>query len=290
MAQQRFYRCTSLREALQMIADYKNDAVVVAGGTDVLPALRAGQYTDRHLFLDISAIDELTSIESDTRQVLIGALATHTKILNNPLVWRDAPVLAQACRHIGSPPIRNRATIGGNIITLAACADTVPALLVLSAQLEFAALHGRRLVDIEAYLEQREQRIDSARELLVAIHLPCFDTQQWRYAFEKVARRHAGAKARMSVAVMTKVEQGLFVDTRIAVGAVAPWPHRMRKAEDAMNGRKPEEVDAKQIGVLVAEATESMTERRRSFSYKLPVLEEVLQRCLEKICAEEQHV
>jgi CO/xanthine dehydrogenase FAD-binding subunit len=132
MSELAYVRAHTLGEAIALLNEPGVRSRVLAGGTDLVNQHRAGHATyDR--VVDVAHVPELRVIEVNGR-LTIGAAVTHTEIVESALLQELAPLLVRACGHIGSPQIRNIATIGGNVINAAACADTLPALVCLGAR------------------------------------------------------------------------------------------------------------------------------------------------------------
>jgi CO/xanthine dehydrogenase FAD-binding subunit len=283
MMQRIFFKATSLDGVFKKLSEFGREALIIAGGTDVMVALRAGKLAGRKIIIDINDIKELSHIEATEAEIHIGAMATHSQIMENEIINNFAPILAEACSKVGTPQTRNRGTIGGNLITLAACADTLPALLALGARVELASAEGSRYVNLETYLYQESERIDVAREILTSIHVPLRQQTEWLSSFYKLARRQAASKSRMTLALLIKTDGTLLSDPRIAVGSVASWPHRIHDAEKMVDGKRLEEVDVEKIATIVATRIEEITGKRRSFAYKMPALKEVVKRSLKQL-------
>ena len=110
-------------ECLDVLACYGSDAAILAGGTDLLVQIKDRMKTPENL-LDITYLSELRFIRDNSNYLEIGALSTHQDIIGSDIVSKNAGILQQACIQIGSPQIRNRGTIGGNIINASPAADT----------------------------------------------------------------------------------------------------------------------------------------------------------------------
>ncbi|MDD3942949.1 MAG: FAD binding domain-containing protein [Sphaerochaetaceae bacterium] len=283
MAIQRFMQVGSLDDALQELSVHKEQALLIAGGTDVMPALRSGLYAQKQMVIDLSPLaGKLGNIRHEEDMLHIGPLVTHSRIMEDPVIREFLPILAQASAHVGSPQIRNRGTIGGNIITLAACADTVVPLLALDAQLVFARVGGVRCVPMASYLDEGETRFDASNEILTDIMIPLPNSNR-QGMFLKIARRQAAAKSRMSVAVLTTIAGHRITDARVVVGALMPWPRRVGEAERYMMGKAIGEVDPMKVGALAAELAITVTGQRRSFAYKIPVVQELMRRAVTRV-------
>jgi CO/xanthine dehydrogenase FAD-binding subunit len=266
---------------LSLVTRYGSRGLIIAGGTDILPALRNGEYSGYSAYFDITRIEALGRIEADEGFLRIGSAVTHTGVCSNPLVRQYAPLLERACAAVGSPQIRNRGTLGGNIITLATCGDTIPALAAHDASLVFCRDGEERIVELEEYLENEEPRYTRGREFLREVRIPISGGRGRHYCFEKIARRKAAAKARLSLACMVEIQDGVFTSARFAVGAVSAVPRRYRNAEALLPGKKPSPELFAETGNALAEGIVSVSGNYPSFGYKLPVIKDLVFRFLE---------
>ncbi|MHB9041189.1 MAG: FAD binding domain-containing protein, partial [Melioribacteraceae bacterium] len=122
----------NLNDALNLLSSKEKDIHIIAGGTDVVPGLNqeSNRFKDIRLLIDINRIAEVKGIKTDKEKISIGAAETFSDVLQNETVEKKFPLLWKAVSTIGSVQIRNRATIAGNFVNNAPCADTVPVLLV----------------------------------------------------------------------------------------------------------------------------------------------------------------
>ena len=132
----------SLEELWDILERYP-EAAVYAGGTDLLVKLRSSIARPNYLIC-VERIEALKGVYDTGEEILIGAGATHTQVLEHPLIKQHFPVLAKAISVLGSPPIRHMGTIGGNIVTASPAGDTLPALYVLAAEVEIQSSNRSR--------------------------------------------------------------------------------------------------------------------------------------------------
>jgi CO/xanthine dehydrogenase FAD-binding subunit len=276
-----WYYPKNTEDLLLLVTRHGPRGLIVAGGTDILPAMRNGKYAGYNAYFDITRIGALGRIEADDGFLRIGSAVTHTGICPNPLVRQYAPLLGRACAMVGSPQIRNRGTLGGNIITLSTCGDTIPALAAHDASLVFYGDGGKRIVELAEYLENEDLRYTRGREFLFEVKIPITGESGRYYCFDKIARRKAAAKARLSLACMVEIKDGIFTSARFAAGAVSPVPRRYRNAEVLLLGKKPSPELFAQAGDALAEGIVSVSGNYHSFDYKLPVIKDLVFRFLE---------
>lgn len=281
-----YLRCATIEEACTALDAHAHDAKIVAGGTDVMVELRHPGAVWPRAMVDISGIEALRGIAVTEGEVRIGPLTTHTEMAESPVLREHAALLCEAASAVGSPQVRNRGTVGGNIMNAATCADTVPPLVALGARVTLASTAGRRELDIADFFERPYHTRARRDELLVSIaftRLP----RSTRGAFLKLGRRNALAIARLSMAaVVGRDAAGIITDARIVPGSALPVWRRLAGAESMLIGHAPSPELLAKAGEAVAEAMIEATGRRWSTEYKEPVLAVLARRALERCCGE----
>jgi xanthine dehydrogenase iron-sulfur cluster and FAD-binding subunit A len=272
----------TIAEACGVLAGHEKELTILAGGTDLLIELRRGTTKAPKVILDISGVPELGGIDEADGSITIKPLATHTSLLRSALVQKFAPLLGSAASAIGSPQIRDRGTVGGNIMNAAACADTVPPLIALGATVTLQSKRGTRemaLVDLFVKPYQTKAKPD---ELLMAIRFPKLPPGA-RSAFIKLGRRNALSISRMSVAAVLQMgSDGRITEARIVPGAAFPTWKRVPEAEQMLVGQKPMEKLFAAAGQKVSAEMVKATGRRWSTEYKEPVIAVLVRRALEQ--------
>jgi CO/xanthine dehydrogenase FAD-binding subunit len=227
---------TTVAEACSMLAEHGADASILAGGTDLLLKFRRPATKTPKVIVDISRVAELRGIVERDGHIVIGPLVTHAQQQGSELLRRRAPLLASAAATIGAPQIRNRGTIGGNVMNAAACADTVPALIALGATVTLQSNAGPRELSLSEFFLQPYQTKANPDELLTAIHFPALGATA-RSAFIKLGRRNALSIARLSVAAILEMdEDSRITGARIVPGAAFPTWRRVTAAEQMLIG------------------------------------------------------
>jgi carbon-monoxide dehydrogenase medium subunit len=276
----------TVAEACSLLAAHGPELTILAGGTDVLIELRRGTTKAPKVVLDISGVPELGGIEEADGNIILKPLATHTELACSELVRQFAPLLGSAAAAIGSPQIRDRGTVGGNIMNAAACADTVPPLVALGATVTLQSKAGCRELALADLFVKPYQTKAKPDELLTAIRFPKLAPGA-RSTFIKLGRRNALAISRMSVAAVLQIgSDGKIVEARIVPGAAFPTWKRVPEAEQMLVGQKPEAKLFAAAGQKVSEEMIKATGRRWSTEYKEPVIAVLVRRALEQCVAE----
>jgi CO/xanthine dehydrogenase FAD-binding subunit len=221
-----------------------------AGGTDLMVVLEAGQLEHR-LYMSLWGLSGLNRIESTRDQVAIGALATYTDLIADPVIASEFPNLVSAARETGAIAIQNRGTIGGNIANGSPAADTPPSLLVYGASLELISASGARTVPYSEFHTGYKKNILRPDELIHRVLIPR-SAGGWRHYYRKVGTRKAQAISKVCFAGVIRSEGARILDARIALGSVAATPVRATATEALIRGR---EVGA----ALAAEAQASLS-------------------------------
>ena len=165
-----FYSPSTLEEACQLY-DKHPKSLIVAGCTDVFVDDKALQ-KKKDGIINIFGLDDLRFIRSEKNALSIGASATYSDIVNNPLVLTHLPMLVDACRLIGAMQIQSRATVGGNLATSSPVGDTLPVWLASDATIECVSLNGARLIPYEKFITGYRQVDLNPNEIIKAIHVP----------------------------------------------------------------------------------------------------------------------
>ncbi|CAN5848642.1 xanthine dehydrogenase family protein subunit M [soil metagenome] len=216
-------------DAALRAADDAPDALIVAGGTDAMVEVNAGQRrqalaSDTVIVLDRVREMRRWSYDPERSTVTLGAGVTYTELMTEPLAsW--LPALAEASRTVGSPQIRNAGTIGGNLATCSPAGDTLPVLAALAAEVHLATLNGQRTLPIAEFMLGVKTTALAPGELIVGVTVPVLQGPQ---GYAKVGVRNAMVIAIASACVIAAEDER---SVRIALGSVAPTIIRCRDAE-----------------------------------------------------------
>lgn len=264
-----FHRPASLAEATRIMLDRGPGGHFLAGGTDLVIAMKEKGLTPRYV-VDLKRIPSLSGIREEADGgVAIGALTTLREVETSPLVAGRYPFLARSAAEVGSIQIRNRATIGGNMANATPSADVAPALLVLDARARLAGADGERVVDIGDFFRGPGQTVAEPGEILTELSIP---PQDPRLAGEyiKFSPREMMDLAYVGVAVALTLagKERRCESAAIALGAVAPTPMRAPGAEALLRGRALTEDLAEQAGRKAAEECSPISDVRSSAEYR----------------------
>lgn len=282
-----FLTTQEIEEALNYL-DKFSKVQILAGGTDLLVNIykESPRLPHFNYLLDISNIPELKFINSVSKFIEIGPLVTHFRLINEPIIKNNFPVLVTAAQTIGSTQIRNRGTVGGNIVNASPAADLLPPLIALRAEVELTSKKGKRVLSLEEFLAGPYKTKLQANELLTKIKIPLLGDNYYT-DFQKIGRRKALSIARLSLALVAKIDKkGIFHDTRVVPGSATPYPQSLPVTEDAINGKSIFDIDVEEISKITSKEMVSITGERWSTPYKKPTIAVLIKRALEKIIKE----
>ena len=278
-----FYSAKSLEDGLNYISDQGGRSKIIAGGTDLILELREEKITPDSI-LNILEIEQLRGITETDDAVRIGPTTTFTEMIQSEVLNQHLPLLVQAASSVGGPQIRNRGTIGGNIVTNGPCADVLPAVLALEGSLELQSKKkDMRMVPLEKILLSPYKTSIEPDEILTAIHIKKL-APATRSGFEKLCRRNAMAKGRMNISIVLGLDKHkMSSDIRIVPGAVMPVAQRIEAAEKMLLGKRLDESRIDAAADTLAEEVFKIAGIRWSTEYKEPVLKNVFKRVLQKL-------
>ncbi|MGB9665000.1 MAG: FAD binding domain-containing protein [Ignavibacteria bacterium] len=278
----------SLSSALKLLSENKN-AKVLAGGTDILPGfhIESRRFLETNLLVDIKKIENLHRIKESKNAVEIGACVTFSDLVESEVIRKYFPLLTKAAETVGSVQIRNRATVVGNFVNNAPCADSVPPLLVYNAKIQIQSLKRIREISLQKFLIKPYTTALKKGEIVTKIIIPKPE-ENLLGDFYKLGRRRAVAISRISLAVLLKKKYNLIEELRIASGAVTPIGTRLYELEKFAKGKPANSDTFKELAIKLGERVLEITGLRWSSEYKLPVLQQVFYHLLEKVNRDEK--
>jgi carbon-monoxide dehydrogenase medium subunit len=214
----------TIHEVVQMLTQYGQDAKVVAGGTDLLVRIKQGLISPGYLIL-IMKIPELINITKD-ECLRIGAATRLCEVLNFCAADEKYAAVSEALRSLGKVQIRNIATIGGNLCNASPAADSAPPLLVFDSRVKLCSVQGERILNLEKFFKGVNVTTMASNEIMTEIQIPSIQNGMGS-AFTKITRVSADI-SKISCAVAVERRGDLCASCRIAMGAVASIPMRVR--------------------------------------------------------------
>jgi carbon-monoxide dehydrogenase medium subunit len=286
----------SLAAALEALADPSATSRPLAGGTDAvpdlkreydrrlrfpaLPAFRPGPFPER--FVSLLRLEELRGVRRDDGGAVFGPLATMRELADGAAATGALGALADAAAAVGSPQVRNRATLGGNLCNARPCADTAPAVVVLDAALTLASRGGRREVPAGAFFTGPGQTVLRPGELLTSVRVPP-EAGACGSAALKLGVRRAYEIAIVSAAAWVALEGDRVREARVAFASVAPIP--LRVGDVGLAGRTPDEATLREAARAAAAQTRPIDDFRASAAYRRQAAEVLAFRVLARAVA-----
>lgn len=226
----------TLNETLILLKKGKDKSKLIAGGTNVIPGMRA-KTLKPEILIDISHLKNLSYIKEEKKRIRIGSLTTISELASSKIVQDHAPILTEAANQLGNPLVRNRATIAGNLADASPAADTAVPLLALEAMIITERNGGKREIPIDQFFLGPNQTVLKPDEIIREIVFPKPDLKS-KMAYIKLGLRNAMAISVVSIAILMEKEGEECKKVRIALGAVAPKPIRAYGVEAILTNKK----------------------------------------------------
>lgn len=223
------YKPKTLDEAKILLFNNENSKIL-AGGTDLIISIRKESDLLTKI-IDISKIHELYLIEEDENFICLGSMITFAELEENIKVRKYFNVLYECSKHMGSPQIRNVATIGGNVINAAPAADSIPCLISLDSEMIIESINGTRKIKVETYFKNYEKEKIKFDEILTKFIISKKNNYSGYY---KLGKRNSLAIARINVAVSLNVQDDIIKNISVAVGAAGRFPFKITQLENLL--------------------------------------------------------
>ena len=272
-----YVRPTNLDAVLAALASESEGTKVLAGGQSLIPMMNLRMITPTRV-VDINRVDGLDRIAADGGRLIIGALARHTDILASPVVKQHAALVVAAYRQVAHRAVRNRGTIGGNLMHADPASELPAVMLALDAEMVLRSRDGERQVPAENFFRGTFQTAARSDELLTAIRLPLPPASR-RWGFEEMSQRQ-GDFALVAVAVTFDLDGGTCARPRLAYAGVADHAIRIAAAEAALDGRAPDEGVLAEVATTAAEAVSPSEDMHADPAYRRDLVRALTRRAL----------
>lgn len=248
-----YLKPATLSEAISLYNQYRGQAKIFAGGTDLLVQMKHRQVTPKCL-INIKGIPGLDKISLDGDLLRIGCLVTHKELSNSDIIKKKYPVLAEASEAVGVLQTRIRGTLAGNICNASPSADTAPALLALDARIKISSSEGERTVKIEEFFTGPFKSILKDNEIVTEIEIPLlpeYSSSNYLWLSKIAAWDESLVGVGTVIALNNKNDQ-VCSYARIGLGSVAPTPIRALKTEEFLMGKRIDEEICAKAGEMAA--------------------------------------
>jgi carbon-monoxide dehydrogenase medium subunit len=274
-----YYSPASVDQALRLLAEHGPEGRIMAGGTDLLVELRRGTRCCSVL-VDLTRVAGLSHVcKDDSGLIHVGPLVTHNQAVASELLNAGGFPVALSCWHVGTPALRNRGTIAGNLVTASPANDTITALWVLDARLTLRSVRAERTLSFAEFYQSVRQTALAEDEMVVDITFPALRAGQ-RGTFVKLGLRRSHAIALVNAAALLTLDGDAVAQARIALGSVAPTIIRTPDAERALRGSKLTRERIDEAAELAAQTAAPIDDIRGGAAYRRDMVRVLVRRAL----------
>lgn len=268
----------SLGEALKIKQDKGVQARVIAGGTDLILRMRDRVHSPK-LLVDLRLVS-LNTISSHAGEMRLGAYVSLSQILADDQIAVSFPALTEACRQFAGPPIRNRGTLGGNLVNASPAADLAPPLMAYDARIVLLSSSGERVLPLTEFFTGPGQTVIQADEILTEVRLPLMPPAT-ASKFIKLGRRRSMAISIINLGTRLTLDmKGKVSVARIVLGAVAPTPMRAVTAEAVLTGSELSDDRITLAAMAASKEISPITDVRASSNYRKKMAQVLVGRAL----------
>lgn len=269
----------TLDEALSFYNSYKEKAVYIAGGTDIIVKLKDEKIFPDYL-ISLKNIEELKRFFIDDDSNLhIGSLITHRTLETSSLIKENYPIIYDAVSNIGSVQVRNVATLAGNLANAVPSADGAIPLITLDAKIAYYDLNGNNSIELKDFFVSPGKTIFEDGEIITEIIIPPLNKNTGS-AYMKFGRRAAMELPIIGVGLLISLDDDLkkCIKARIGLGVAGPTPLRALKAEEFLEGKIIDEDVLKQAGEIAAEESQVRDSIRGKAWYRKEMIKVFIKR------------
>ena len=285
---QEYINATSIAQVLNLLAEHKSKARIIAGGTDLVLEMEHDLHQEVETLIDISRVEGLDKIVLDQDGLIhLGAGVTHNQCLDSRIIREGALPLALASWEVGAPQIRNTGTIVGNLVTASPANDTIVPLIALDAQIKICSLKGEKEIPLSEFYTGVRKHILQPDEMVTGISFRRMESHQ-RGEYLKLGLRKVQAISLVNMAVILSFEGEKIVDASIALGAVAPTIIHAAQAEKFLVGKTLDEIVIEEAAKYAMSAATPIDDIRSSADYRQEITRVLVKRGRSSIAAGEE--
>ena len=275
-----YFEPKTVKEATQLLSNYGKKAEILAGGIDLIPRMRKGDFKPQYL-VNIQKVTGLEYIKPNgKRGIKFGAMTRLRSLETSKIIQKHYPILYEAIHQITSVQAKTMGTAVGNLCVGTPASDVATALLALEAELRIAGAKGKRTEPFQKFYLDHHRTSLRRGEMVTEVFLPN-PSSGMRSAFLNLVRTRADI-AKVSVAVVMSVQDGICREARIAVGAVAPTVFRAAKAEALLTDQKVTHPLMHKAAETAAGETRPITDLRSTAEYRKEMARVLVGRALKK--------
>jgi CO/xanthine dehydrogenase FAD-binding subunit len=275
-----YHEPSTVDEATRLMGEIGQTAALLAGGTDLLVNMKMGKALPKDV-VSLSRIEELRSVTRDQGSLTLGACVTAGELKEQEEIKAEFNGLCESAGSLGSPLIRNLATVGGNIVTARPAADLPPSLMAYGASVLLKNEKGERIIPLEEFFKGPGQTIIEPEEILCAVILkepPPYSGG----GYVKLGVRKALEISLVNVAAFVALDgpSGPIQEAKIVLGSVAPIPIRSPSAEAVLMGERPDDALFEKAGNAASKDAKPIDDFRGSAEYRREMVKVLTKRAL----------
>lgn len=281
-AQFEYHKAGTVKEALDLLAKYKDEAKLLAGGHSLLPAMKLRLAQPKHL-IDIGKVSGLAGVKEEGGTLVIGAMTTHYAIESSAVLKGKCPLLQEVAGHIGDPMVRNMGTLGGSLAHADPAADWPAAVIALRAELVAEGPKGKRTIQVDDFFKGLLTTALAENEILTEIRVPaCGANIKCAYAkFPHPASRFAV----VGVAAVLTLDGGRISKAGIGITGAGTKATRARGVEAAIAGKPADAASIQAAAEKAADGVDVQADLQGSVEYKQHLLRVFAKRAMEAAAA-----
>ncbi len=280
-----YINAVSTDRVLEILSAEREKARIIAGATDLWLEMERGVRTGIETLVDVTRIPGLDKIhEDDKGNVHFGPLTTHNQCAASDIIRKYGFPLALACWKVGSPQIRNRGSVAGNLITASPANDTITPLMALGATVVLKSKRGTREIPLkEFYPAFRKTKLESD-EMMVDIYFPKMSANTIG-TFIKSALRKAQAISTVNVCAICTIEKGKITKAVVTLGSVAPTIIHAEETEKFLVGKSLDDATIEKAAKITEDVVKPIDDLRGSANYRKEIVRVITKRAFHQLSA-----
>src|ERR1044071_2742116 len=279
------HRPATIEEACALLAQYGDQAKLLAGGSELILLLKMNLTSAAHI-IDIKTIPGMDAItlEPGAQALRVGGLVTHRNLETSPIALQHFPLLVEMEQQVANIRVRNIGTLGGNLCFAEPHADPGTLLTALGSKIKIRSTRGERLLDIGDFFVDYYQTALERDEILTEVEIPKFSAN-WSGTYLRFC---PGERPSVAAAILMRWADGTCAEARLALGCIGPKPVRIPEVESALKGKTAEAIlgEALNIGAKMSDACDPPADIWGSVDYKRQIVKTLVSRGLQK-CVQE---
>lgn len=272
----KIYSPKTIEEVKEYMKDHSN-LKLLAGGTDLVLDFKRNKVKCESI-VSLEKISDLKKIVDDKDEIYIGAMVTFSDLIENNIIKNYCNLLLNCSMSMGSPQIRNVATVGGNIANGGSAADIIPCIISLGGILLIESEEAIRRVSCEEYFENYKEERLKENEILTHIIIPKTQNISGYY---KLGKRNSLAISRVSAAVNLEIKKDRICAINICLGAVGRYPFRAKELEERSLGKDIKWLYSEEALEYLESIVEKSIEGRKTMPFKREAIKGVFKRALD---------